>query len=200
MTAAARPFPSYLPELLDRAAMLQRAHFATPGPVHLRALQGDDECPCLASLEWPWDQPGDNWAPVLVITSECTGAALCRSLPGLPCSLAAEPAAPAADAPATASLARTLARAAGLLQVQAHASPVVPFTWWAEGESRAYLSRLEWVPSAGALSLVLAVYRGLTGDLVCRSMPGRLFEIEPASFNAETPATDEVDRAMALRS
>jgi hypothetical protein len=78
-------------------------------------------------------------------------------------------------------------------QMIARGSFDVEFNWWSEGEDHAYTARMDWHEE----TVQLKVFDGRSGDFVCQSLPGKPFEIDPATWNLD-PAQDEVDRFMSL--
>jgi len=86
-------------------------------------------------------------------------------------------------------------RAAELLQAHFPAAAPVPFNWWADGEEAGYLARLEW-PRAGTDGPCVAVFYGRTGQLVCKSLPGQPFVIDPSSVDIDYVGTDELARLV----
>lgn len=88
-------------------------------------------------------------------------------------------------------MAELIDRAAELLQAYFPGTGPVPFTWWADGEEVAYLARLEW-PRSGADGPRVAVLYGRSGQLVCQSLPGQPFNIDPATVCIDYVPSDEL--------
>ena len=93
-------------------------------------------------------------------------------------------------------MAELVDRGAELLRVHFPSPGPVRITWWADGEERAYLARLHWPIDGSADGPRTLVLDACTGMLVCASLPGQLFTIDPASVDIDTMGTDEMARAV----
>ncbi len=88
-----------------------------------------------------------------------------------------------------------IGRAAELLQAHfPHCGPV-PFTWWADGKEDAYLARLEW-PRHGVNGPRVVVMWARSGQVVCMSLPGRPFDVDPKTVCFDYTCEDEIDREL----
>ena len=69
-------------------------------------------------------------------------------------------------------------RAASMLRATRMPVDGIQFSWWADGEDLHYLARMDWPVGADAPNVL--VFDGRSGDFVCRSLPGRPFELDTA--------------------
>ena len=77
-------------------------------------------------------------------------------------------------------------RAASLLQARGFRSTAVEFAWWADGQDHQYRAAFEWPRGTCAPRVVVCDAR--SGDLVCQSLAGDCFEIDPEIWcHVETP-------------
>lgn len=187
-----------LVRLLEHAAGLLRADEGRHGPAQFPVAVEGGEALCVARLVWRLDDAG----PRVVVADVATGRTLCQSLPGVPFDLdhhaddsrggadvrACEAAALAPGAlPPPPYLAHLVARAASRLQAQGwHQSAA--FTWWSPGHALTCTARIDWAPAELAPRVV--VFDGLTGDFMCRSLPGRLHEMDPCTWSSGETAPD----------
>lgn len=154
---------------------------------------------CVARLAWRLHEAG----PRLVVVDAITGSLQCESLPGRACDIdhhdeggADQPAMPAdlatlTPAPAFPSfMAHLVDRAASRLQAEDWRQSVA-FTWWADGQDVPYTARIDWAPTE--LDPRVIVFDGRSGEFVCQSQPGKLHDIDPATWCLDVPP-DEVDR------
>ena len=83
-----------------------------------------------------------------------------------------------------------VARAALLLDFHGH-DQCVRFTWWADGEETQYMARVKWMDGESGPRVL--VVRGRSGEFVCRSLPGQLFDIDSSCLGGGADE-DELDR------
>ncbi len=106
---------------------------------------------------------------------------------------------PKAEPEVPAYLRELLLRGAAQIRLRRAAIGVpVAFRWWADGHWHRYLAHMEWASDAEAPRVV--VVDPLSGWPVCRSLIGRLFDIDPSpdAWCIDPPA-DEIDRFIARR-
>ena len=84
-------------------------------------------------------------------------------------------------------------RAASVLKMRWPCTAGADFDWWADGEDHGYHACLEWTIDT-ALPRV-RVFDRRSGDFVCQSIEGKLFDIDPAVCVFDV-APDEVARHM----
>lgn len=83
-----------------------------------------------------------------------------------------------------------LHRAADLMAVRWPVH-VVDFNWWSEGEDVSYTAHMEWTLQLQAPRIVVTDQR--SGHYVCRSLEGKVLEIDPTSWSIDVP-DDEIAR------
>lgn len=86
-------------------------------------------------------------------------------------------------------------RAALLLQANFPAAGPLPFNWWADGEEVPYLARVEW-PAGVIAGPRVVVLDGRTFELVCKSLAGAPFDIDPSSVCINSRWPDQLDRCV----
>ena len=91
-------------------------------------------------------------------------------------------------------LTELLDRGAMLLNVHG-LGKVVRFEVWRDGETVAYTARLVWRFDLGENAPRQVVCLARTGDFVCQSAPGDLFDVDPSCWDIPVPP-DEIDREV----
>ena len=102
-----------------------------------------------------------------------------------------------AAAPTTAMVSkphRLLERAAAVLRWQWPFATMVTFNWWTGNEDQIFRATLEWPRDTVAPRLV--VFDGRLGNVVCASLEGQPFQLDPSHPSASA-APDEAARLAA---
>ena len=174
-----------LGRLLIRAAALLHFNEGQPQPARFAMRLDDCDFQCVARLVWRLHDSGLR----VVVADAVTGGALCESLPGRLYDLDrhddddGQPTTPAGQADSETKfpsfMAELVDRAASRLKAEGwHQS--IAFTWWADGESSPYTARIDWSPNEMAPRVI--VFNGGSGDFVCQSLLGKLYEIDPHTW------------------
>ena len=175
-----------LGRLLIRAASLLHADEGQHQPARFAMRLDDCDFQCVARLVWRLHDSGLR----VVVADAVTGRTLCESLPGRPYDVDrheddddGQPSTPAGQADSETKfpsfMAELVDRAASRLKAEGWRQSVA-FTWWADGESAPYTARIDWSPNEIAPRVI--VFNGRSGDFVCQSLPGKLYQIDPLTW------------------